>query len=476
MAGCQKEDEKIDKDLPSEPEPEPVEEVEAEVSTLISIDPSQTYQTIDGFGFFGAKTVWWDSNTDNLYSDDWAELVINDLGITIWRNEYYPPSTAEQKQDADWEKQKPVVEGLAKTANANNVPLKFIFTVWSPPADLKCALDDDRNPISGTPHPEGTKHGGTLDPAYYTEFGNWLADGMQLYKELGIDVYAVSPQNEPYFQQYFNSCFYKPQKWYGSMLKNALPVLKERFPEVKIFGSENMLGIEAGEDRQWFYHDNLMKDAEALAELDIWAVHGYAEGITPTASSALKNLWEVKREGYVEPSGKPIWMTETSNYSDTWNDDGNSAIDLAMDIHSSLYHGTASAWVWWQGSQKEPNEFSLMGGTTTRGKKYYVSKHFYRFIRPGAKMVQLDYEVEDGVFASAYKHDEMDAFTIVLINTTDKAVGVELNGSDIPDTFDFYLTTSAKNENCSEKESVKKEDIVLPPFSVVTLVNGNVFE
>lgn len=468
---CQKEDDIQEKI----PEPEPAEEI----STTITIDPTVTFQTIDGFGFFGAKSVWWDSNPSNLYSDDWAEMAINDLGITLWRNEYYPPSIAGQNQDADWEKQKPVVEGLAKIADENNVPLKFIFTVWSPPADLKCALDEENEPISGTPHSGGTKKGGTLDPAKYTEFGNWLADGIQLYKDSGIDIYAIGPQNEPFFKQTFNSCFYKPQEWYGAMLKNAMPVVKARFPEVKIFGSENMLGIEAGKDRQWFYHENLMNDEEALAQLDIWAVHGYVEGVTATASSELVNLWQVAKEEHMDPSSKPVWMTETSGYTNNWKGNANTkpgALDLAMDIHSSLYHGTASAWVWWQGSQMEQNEFNLMEGTESKGKKYYISKHFYRFIRPGAKMVKLDYNVEDGVHASAYKHEVMGAFTVVFINTSNKQLYVTLDGAGIPDTFDFYQTTSTISDNCTKIATVPKDSVTLPPSSIVTIVNGNIYE
>ena len=185
-----------------------------------------------------------------MYSDAWATQVLEDMGITIWRNEYYPPSTPEQSQDADWNKQKPVVEGLARIAKSKNIPLKFIFTVWSPPAHLKCAIDADNNPIPGTPNPGGTKKGGTLDPGKYEEFGNWLADGIQLYKDAGVDVYAISFQNEPLFRQEFNSSVYKPQNWYTAALKNVVPVVKARFPAVKFFGSENMLEMEGGKDRQ----------------------------------------------------------------------------------------------------------------------------------------------------------------------------------------------------------------------------------
>jgi O-glycosyl hydrolase len=222
-----------------------------------------------------------------------------------------------------------------------------------------------------------------------------------------------------------------------------------------------------------------MKDPAALANLDIWAVHGYLEGVTPTATAKLKNLWEVMKTDYLNPSGKPVWMTETSGYFDDWKrSDGKAgALDLAMDIQSALYYGTASAWVWWQGSGGDRiDQYSLMAGTQ-RNKKYYVSKHFYRFIRPGAKMVKLTFNASDQVFASAFEHTGMGAFTVVLINSSTKNLKVDLTGTNVPNDFDFYLTTSDPAVNCRKSEAkVTKDNIVLPPSSVVTLVNGKVVE
>jgi O-glycosyl hydrolase len=456
--------------------PSPVDPPAETNAATLTIDRKQPLQTIDGFGFFGAQSVWWDGNAGNLYSDAWAEQAITDLGITIWRNEYYPPATAMQGQDADWNKQKPVVEGLARVARSRNVPLKFIFTVWSPPEALKCSVSSDDVRQPGIPHAGGTKNGGTLDPGQYTNFGNWLADGIELYRQSSAEVYAISPQNEPLFKQTFNSCFYKPE-WYAQMLTQIVPVVKARFPNVKIFGPENMLGMEGGNDRQYFYHNYLMNNATARQQLDIWAVHGYVEGVTPSATSQMARLWQTVRTEQAAPASKPVWMTETSGYVDTWpgTTDKPGPLDLALAIHSALYHGQAAAWVWWQGSDLGAlNEYNLMQGAGRKSKRYYVSKHFYRFIRPGARMVKAMYNDAEGVLGSAYEHPQMGAFTVVLVNTGTKTAKITLNGNDLPDTFDFYQTTAT--DNCVKKDPVQKDNILLPPQSIVTLVNGNVYE
>ena len=448
----------------------------AELNTTIEITRTEKLQQIDGFGFFGAQDVWW-GNANNMYSDAWATTALTDLGITIWRDELHPPATITVSQDADWNKHKPVVEGLVKIAAQHKVPLKFIFTIWSPPASMKVAMDANGEPISGTPNTGGTKGtgtaAGTLDPAKHVDFANYLADGIQQYKDAGAIIYAISPQNEPLFKQAFNSNYYRPNR-YSEMLKNVVPVVKARFPQVKIFGAENMLELEAEKDRQYFYSADLKKTPDALSKLDIWAYHGYLEGVSPTASSKLATLWNVINTEYTQPSGKPVWMTETSGYGENWVKTGTKpgALDLAIDIQSALIYGNASAWVWWQGSEMGGiGEYNLMQGTI-KGKKYFASKHFYRFIRPGARRVKLAFNSADGVIGSAFEHTALGNFVIVLINSSEKPVKVNFSGTDIPNEFDFYFSTAS--DECKKKDTkVSKSNIVLPAKSIVTLVNGN---
>lgn len=447
-----------------------------EVKTTIEITRTDKFQQIDGFGFFGAQDVWW-GPASNMYSDTWALTALTDLGITIWRDELHPPATATVAQDADWNKHKPVVEGLVKIAAQHKVPLKFIFTVWSPPAAMKVAMDANGDPLSDTPNSGGTKGtgnaAGTLDPAQYVAFGNYLADGIQKYKDLGANIYAISPQNEPLFKQTFNSNYYKPTR-YSDMLKNTAPVVKARFPEVKIFGAENMLEIEAEKDRQFFYSAALMKTPDALNQLDIWAYHGYLEGISPTASSKLATLWNVIQKEYALPSGKPVWMTETSGYGENWVKEGDKpgALDLAIDIQSALIYGNVSAWVWWQGSEVASlGDYNLMQGTT-KGKKYFASKHFYRFIRPGATRVKLAFNATDGVLGSAFEHSSLNNFVVVLINSSDKQVKANLAGANVPNEFDYYLSNAL--DQCKKADAkVAKENVLIPAKSIVTLVNGS---
>ncbi len=448
----------------------------------VMIDRSTTYQEIEGFGFFGAKDVWWNSSDPNYFFDDqWLTQIIYDLGVTLWRNELYPNNPVDSDistdpQDANWEKQEPFVTALKAKADEYHVPLKYILSIWSPPGEFKvaCSMEwaGDENAQRGGEH-SSTKNGGTLNPEKYDEFADWLKGGLNMYRNVGIDIYGLSLQNEPLFSQFFNSCVYTTH-WYCDLLKNVVPSVKEAFPNIKIFGAENMLDMEGAEENyQWFYHTAIKNDSHALECLDVFAVHGYTDGVQATAIVNHRDYWTRTREQFSDPTGKPYWMTETSGYIDSWNGDGDKpgAIDLAIAIHAALYYGRASAWVWWQGSELSGiSEFCLMSGYQ-KGKKYSASKHFYRFVRPGSRMVDLN-SVDEEILGVAFENTDLDNFVVIFINPSLSDKAVNLEGSNIPATFEYYITSNKADENCSLKGNVEKQNILLPANSVVTLIDG----
>lgn len=444
----------------------------------ITVTKSTKFQTIDGFGFFGAQDVWWSNSV--LISEAWADLIISDLGVTIWRNELYPPADSFSGQDADWAKQKPVVLGIKNKALQYGVPLKYIFTVWSPPSALKCKIDNAENRLSGTPHPGGTKQGGALDPAKYTEFASWLKAGIKQYADEGINIFAISPQNEPFFEQFFNSCFYK-QSWYVEMMNGAMPAVKLAYPNVKIFGSENMLHMEgAANNLPWFYQTAIKNNASANNLLDIVAIHGYNDGIAATSGSLLNTYWTNLKTNFTEPFNKKAWMTETSGYGDSWENVTNNgnvvpgAFSLAQDIYSGLKYGNMSGWVWWQGSGKQSandpiSPYSLMDNLRT-GKKYAASKHYYRYIRPDAKRVEAT-SSDNQIFVTAYEHVGNGTNTMVLINNDIVSKAINVSGANLPSSFTIFRSSSI--EDCLNVGTYNTgSSLILPARSIVTLQAG----
>lgn len=447
------------------------------LGVTVRVDRGTRYQTIEGFGFFGARDAWW-SEAEKLTDPTWARLVIDDLGITMWRNEYYPPP-AGQDQDADFGKQKAVALALRDQAAASAVPLKTILTVWSAPASMKCA--SDREAVhEGRLHPGGTKDGGAVCPSRQREFADWLIGGLRLYASIGVDVYGLSVQNEPLFRQPFNSGRY-PQAAYADLLAAVGPRVHAAFPRVKLFGAESMLEIECGRDGEafdpWWYTGKLLARPSALAQLGAFAVHGYSDGVVPTPSSKVARLW-TNFHAAVAATRRPIWMTETSGYVDAWEGGINArgerrqgAFDLAQAIFAALYYGKVSAWVWWQGSGSEPgSEFSLMQGTLV-GRRYYASKHFYRFIRPGARMLATTSD-DPEVLAVAFEHERIGNFVTVLVNVAHEKKSVALEGQHLPDELDAHVTTATKILGAIGTR-VQRAAVELPARSITTLISGS---
>jgi glucuronoarabinoxylan endo-1,4-beta-xylanase len=444
----------------------------------VRVDRSKKHQTIEGFGFFGARDSWW-SPAAGLVDAEWARMVIDDLGLTMWRNEYYPPADWNGGHDADWNKQRPVLEALRDRAAASGVPLKVVLTVWSAPARMKCA--SDRETVhDGTPHPDGTRKGGAVCPSQRQRFAEWLIDGLQLYALSGVNVYALSFQNEPLFRQSYNSGRY-PQKVYADTLAAIGPTIHARFPTVKLFGPETLLETEVGKnDGEFdpFWHTaHLLSHPRALQELGAFAVHAYTPSMLPTAASKAARLW-TNFHAAVAGTGRPIWMTETSGYVDAWEGGKNAkgeerpgAFDLAQAIFAALYYGKASAWLWWQGSEiGGASEFSLMNGTQV-GKRYYASKHFYRFVRPGARMLATTSD-DPRLLGIGFAHEQMQSFVTVLINGASSEKTVRLVADDVPQELDAFIT-SAGTKLGTEPRRVRREAITLPARSIMTVVSGS---
>ncbi|HSY42101.1 MAG TPA: hypothetical protein VLA79_21345, partial [Polyangia bacterium] len=268
----------------------------------------------------------------------------------------------------------------------------------------------------------------------------------------------------------YNSCVYDIDATklnsYAKMIEAVVPAVRKVDPNVKIFGTENMLGLEG---QPYFYSQYM--DASGWGNLDILAYHGYQDGVAPTASSQLATYWNFVRTNWDTPHAKTTWMTETSGYTDNWSD-SNGARNLAYAIYAALSAGQASAWIWWQGSALggAPDQYTLMGGTQYLGKRYYVSKNFYRYIRPGAKSVQIS-STDPTLFLVAFTNPGSGAFTIVAINTDTSDKTLTIGGANVPQTFDTYRTSAS--ENCVSAGNMANGAITLKADSVTTLVNGS---
>jgi ankyrin repeat protein/O-glycosyl hydrolase len=418
-------------------------------SVEVNVNMNQTHQTIEGFG---TCLVTYKDYPSEYSNPDFFDRVVNDLGVSLMRIPVMEHT--EYKNDNDnpdhfnWDgfymknnhRRKGMEEEMKlyqkfKKRGVN----RFMATPWSPPQFLKT----NRAPIKG----------GFLRADMTKEFAEFLAAYIILAKKnWGIDINWISIQNELLFSQFFRSCVYHPY-----ILREAVRAVDRKFKEeginTRILIPEDMMFP----DRMLNYIRPTMNDPETKDFNGHFSTHRKAE------KKGLQQ-WVSQTKQY----NRQNWMTETSGHSSNWE----GAFEMASDIHTYLAEGNFSAWVYWQLSGGGSGKYSiLVNGEPTP--KYYAAKHFYKFVRPGAKRVEVNAS-DDSILVSGYRHNEKSTLTAVLLNPRNEDVHVSLNGKDknMPEEYKVYR--SQKNENCEKIKTIKKgEKFLLPGKGIVTLVGEN---
>jgi O-glycosyl hydrolase len=165
---------------------------------------------------------------------------------------------------------------------------------------------------------------------------------------------------------------------------------------------------------------------------------------------------------------------ETSNWKDEGVEHGsyNEALIWAQKMHHALVSGNCEVVCYWalyfdkEGQSLMYSPASDAGGYEITP-KYYTSKHYYRFVRPG--MVRMEATCPDEkLLVSAYRSPVLSEQqrVVVIVNPTDLArpATIKLGG---PTTWTRYETTFERN---CEEVPWEDEPALLPARSVTTFV------
>jgi len=446
----------------------PSEVTEKSEHVVLTIDPAVEYQKIFGFGGFGPKKVWWDNPP--YYDEYYLNQIVDNLGCNIIRTQImWDGESSNDNNDPDvfdWSKfnfgsDSENGKQFSFLKDISDRDVYIIATVWSPPVWMKSFDDTIRIPEQcyncncpiSYPYPENRKMcGGQLNPEFYEEFAEYLAAYvMTVKKEIGVDIYAVNIQNEPYFANPFESCVMLPAE-YADMLKTVGKKFADEGLETRLYGPEHMAEISWGVNTQ--YIAEILGDPEVKPYLDIYSVHGYVDGVSPDYGSA--DGWTALHEQVTQTYQIPLWMTETSGFSKGWA----GAFEMAKALHLALRIGKISAWVYWY-----MTDDIIIGNVPNS--KFYAFKQYYRYIRPGAIQVEIQTNDPD-ILPTAFKNIEDSTFTIVLINNSDVLKDLELSWDNTTRVFRYYR--SSANEKCVDLGLLESSEITLTPQSISTIV------
>lgn len=383
----------------------------------VTVNLSSEKQVIRGFG--GMNYPAWQGS--DLTADQRQTAFGNgngQLGFSILRIHVDPDKTT-------WSKEL----DTAKAAIKNGA---IVFaSPWNPPADMAQTVN-------------GQKH---VNPAKYGAYAQHLNDFVSYMKENGVDLYAISIQNEPDYANEWT--WWTPQEML-TFMKNYAGTINCR-----VIAPESFQYIKS-------MSDPILNDSQALANMDILGAHLYGTQVSNFPYPLFKQ----------KGAGKELWMTEVyypnseANSADRWPE----ALDVANHMHNAMVEAEFQTYVWWfirrqYGPMKEDGTMSKRGA---------MMSQFSKFVRPGYTRVDATKNPNTNVFVSAYKGDNK--VVIVAINKGTSAISQKFimqNGASTSATkAAAWITDSTRNVAAGSDINISAGAFTaqLPAQSVTTFV------
>ncbi|RYF85915.1 MAG: glucosylceramidase [Chitinophagaceae bacterium] len=349
----------------------------------IIIDTTQTYQTVDGFGFTltdGSASLisslpasMQDELLKELFGFDSTSISISylrvsigasDLSASVYTYDDMPAGQTDVNlQNFSLRKDKSEVIPILKKILAINPTIKILGSPWTAPLWMKS---------------NGNSVGGSLLTQYYSVYANYFVKYIQAMKAEGITIDAITPQNEP-LHGGNNPSMLMSATEQATFIKNNLgPAFQSAGITTKI------ITYDHNADRP-DYPLTVLDDAGARQYVDGSAFHLYGGDIS--ALSTVHDLYPNKNiyftEQYTASSGqfagdlkwhvKNVIIGSLRNWSRValeWN----LASDPTYSIHTP------------GGCDVCKGGITIVSGVI-RNVGYYIVAHASKFISPGSKRI-----------------------------------------------------------------------------------------
>lgn len=394
-------------------------------NTTINVDTTTSYQTIDGFGFaltdgsaqvINSLTTSVNNNLiKELFATDSTGIGISYIRITIGASDMSASAFTYDDMPAGSTDvnltnfsispdEKDLVPTLKKIL-AINPNIKILACPWSAPAWMK--TNDNLS-------------GGSLQSQYYSTYANYFVKYIQAMASDGVQVTAVTPQNEP-LNAYNNPAMVMQDT------AEAIFIGKYLGPAFRSAGiSTKIICYDHNCDRP-DYPEYVLNDNTANQYVDGSAFHLYLGDI-----SALTPV-------HTAFPNKNIYFTEQATFSN-----GTFAGDLNWHV-TNLIVGATRNWsrnvIEWNlasdanyGPHTSGGCSTCQGAVTigsnisyTRNVSYYIIAHASKFVKPGA--VRIASDVVANLTNVAFK------------NTDGSKVLIVLNSSSSTQTFNIKFNS-----------------------------------
>ncbi|MBI1344332.1 MAG: glucosylceramidase [Terrimonas sp.] len=363
----------------------------------ITIDSTQVFQTIDGFGFSltgGSATLIHQlpaatqtsllqelfGNTGNAIGVSYLRISIgaSDLNESVFSYDDMPAGQTDTSL-ANFSLSKDTVDVIPVLGEilAINPDIKLMGSPWSPPVWMK----DNGNSV-----------GGSLLPQYYSVYAKYFVKYIQAMQAKGISVDAITIQNEPQYGGN-NPSMVMSANQQADFIKNHLG------PAFQLAGIHTRIIIWDHNCDNPNYPISILNDPAAKPYIDGSAFHLYGGDIS--ALSTVYNAHPDKNLYFTEQ-----WTGANQSF------DGNLKWHVKNVIIGSVRNHSRVALEWNLASDPSYNPHTPGGCTECKGaitvtttsfsrnESYYIVAHASKFVPPGS--VRIASNNAGGIYTAAF--------------------------------------------------------------------------
>lgn len=376
----------------------------------ITVDTTQRYQTVDGFGYTltsGSATLinglgsakaallqelFGNSVTSINVSYLRISIGASDLSASVYTYNDMPagqtdPTLTNFSLDPDRASGTGLIP-LLKEILQINPAIKILATPWSPPVWMK---------------DNGNSKGGSLQTQYYDEYAQYFVKYIQGMKAEGITIDAIIPQNEP-LHDGNNPSLHMTAEQQRDFIKNNLgPAFQSANITTKIITYDHNCDKPD-------YPLTILNDPAAKTFVDGSAFHLYAGDIS--ALSTVHNAHPDKQVYFTEQ-----WTSSTGSF------DGDLKWHLKNVIIGSMRNWSRNALEWnlandpgfgphTDGGCTQCKGALTIGTTVTKNVSYYIIAHASKFVPPGS--VRVASNNSGSLYSVAFETPEKKKVLIVL--------------------------------------------------------------
>lgn len=437
--------------------------VSAQAQTA-TVNWTDVHQVIDGFGasdaFFGSSMS--SANQAFFFGTGSGQLGLSILRVAVPNNG--GTSAAGNCSTVGTSCAGPVVGDMqAVIANGGRV----YASPWSPPAAYTTNGNVDCSAGSGN---------GALSGSDYASYATWLANFVQSVAAQGVQIYALSVQNEPDQCKSYDSAAWSAANIDTFVKSNLGPTFSAAGLSTLIFMSENgsysaMTGGNGGE--------TCGTDSSCTIYVGGYNWHDYDASLSGTdtvAADPVPSGWA---------SGKKWWETEAScgsgfgpNFCQSgFNTNITNALNWAAVIDQRIAVDGANAWLYWLmvGFNNTDDEGLTSSGGTVAARAYALGQ-YAKFVRPGYYRIDATHNPQSGVSVSAYQNKSNNTLVMIATNYTGSAVSQTFDITNAPAFSTLTPTTTSASLNLAAQSNVSVSNnsftYTLPANSITTFVSS----